>query len=62
MDSIKKQSGNNERKEIRVKSREDKEEEETAIKTPVKDTGLGSQWRAKENPLSSDCNFNQVRF
>ena len=38
MDSIKKQSGNNERKEIRVKSREDRVEEETAVKTPVKDT------------------------
>ena len=42
MDSIKKQSGTDERKEVRVKSREYRVEEETAVKTPVKDTGFGS--------------------
>ena len=61
MDSIKKQSGNDERKEVRVKS-EYREEVETAVKTPVKDTGLGSQWRANEDPLGSDYSFDQAEF
>ena len=62
MDNIKKQSGNDERKEVRVKSRKYREEEETAVKTPVKDTGLESQWRANEDPLGSDYSFDRVRF
>ena len=62
MDNIKKQSGNDERKEVRVKSRKYREEEEIAVKTPVKHTGLGSQWRANEDPLGSDYSFDQARF
>ena len=61
MDNIKRQSGNDERNEVRVKS-EYREGVETAVKTPVKDTGLGSQWRANKDPLGSDYSFDQVRF
>lgn len=61
MDDTRKQSDNAEREEVRVKPRECGEENQTAesVKTPAKDTGLGSKWRVSGNPLGSDYTFDQ---